>query len=211
MIGSHEEMPLGSGHIGRNTVPRSLLEGILEVTAENVQSLTSRSLNAAEPVGPDLGAYGDVYKWSGGVLGADGHIYFVPGSANRILRFDPASNAAEPVGPDLGAYGDGNKWSGGVLGDDGHIYFVPCDAHRILRFDPATTHAERLAIGPDRGAYGDGKWSGCVLGANGHIYFVPMNAKRILQLTSRSSGSGRLSDTCVILVSGFVHSFKDYN
>ena len=88
---------------------------------------------------------------------------------------------------------------------------MPCDAHRILRFDPATTHAERLAIGPDRGAYGDGKWSGCVLGANGHIYFVPMNAKRILQLTSRSSGSGRLSDTFVILVSGFVHSFKDYN
>ena len=187
MIGSHEEMPLGSGHIGRNTVPRSLLEGILEVTAENVQSLTSRSLNAAEPVGPDLGAYGDVYKWSGGVLGADGHIYFVPGSANRILRFDPASNAAEPVGPDLGAYGDGNKWSGGVLGADGHIYFVPFDAHRILRFDPASNAAE--PVGPDLGAYGDVyKWSGGVLGADGHIY-ISKNATK--QASTRFCGSVR--------------------
>ncbi|KOO26881.1 hypothetical protein Ctob_012881, partial [Chrysochromulina tobinii] len=134
----------------------------------------------AEPIGPDLGSYGAA-KWRGGVLGANGHIYFVPCCANRILRLDPATNAAEPVGPDLGAYGDAYKWDGGVLGANGHIYFVPCDAKRILRFDPATNAAE--PVGPDLGAYnGVSKWCGGVLGANGHIYFVPYDANRIVRV-----------------------------
>jgi len=138
------------------------------------------ALLAAEPIGPDLGAYGAA-KWRGGVLGANGHIYFVPCCANRILRVDPATEAAEPVGPDLGAYGDEYKWDGGVLGANGHIYFVPCDAKRILRFNPATDAAE--PVGPDLGAYnGVSKWCGGVLGADGQIYFVPYDANRIVRV-----------------------------
>ena len=64
----------------------------------------------------ETGLVGDqlpgAYKWSGGVLAADGNIYGIPSNATQVLRFDPRTQQATLVGDQLpGDY----KWNGGVL------------------------------------------------------------------------------------------------
>ena len=39
--------------------------------------------------------------WWGGVAAKDGCIYYVPGGANRVLRFDPSDGARQLIGPEL--------------------------------------------------------------------------------------------------------------
>eukprot|EP00964_Phaeocystis_antarctica_P035555 scaffold20309_cov64-Phaeocystis_antarctica.AAC.2 len=69
------------------------------------------------------------YKWSGGVLAADGNIYGIPEDAAQVLRFDPRTQQAMLVGDQLPG---GGAWSGGVLADDGNIYGIPLNAEQVL-------------------------------------------------------------------------------
>ena len=58
-------------------------------------------------------------KWLGGVLGADGCAYGVPGHARHILRIDPQRMRVTTFwGPREGKY----KWLRGAAGPDGAIY-----------------------------------------------------------------------------------------
>eukprot|EP00964_Phaeocystis_antarctica_P150462 scaffold117875_cov60-Phaeocystis_antarctica.AAC.1 len=114
------------------------------------------------------GGSGD-YKWSGGVLAADGNIYGIPYYATQVLRFDPRTQQATLVGDELP--GDG-KWHGGVLAADGNIYGTPSNATQVLRFDPRTQQA--TLVGGE--LPGDHKWFGGVLAADGNIYGIPCNA-----------------------------------
>ena len=60
------------------------------------------------------------YKWSDGVLAADGNIYGIPVHPTQVLRFDPRTQEATCVG-DLRELEGILKWQGGVLADDGII------------------------------------------------------------------------------------------
>ena len=62
--------------------------------------------------------------WLGAALGPDGCIYYMPGEANRVLRWDPATKTKSLIGPQLftgSSAGLDHKWVCGVLGTDGCI------------------------------------------------------------------------------------------
>ena len=64
-------------------------------------------------------------KWLGGVLGADGNIYGVPGHSKHILQIEPEKEDKVSVigGPFEGKY----KWLRGVAANDGAVYSsLPC-------------------------------------------------------------------------------------
>ena len=115
------------------------------------------------------------YKWSGGVLAADGNIYGIPYQATQVLRFDPRTQQATLVGDQLP--GDRVKWQGGVLAADGNIYGIPSHATQVLCFDPGTQQATRVG----EQLPGDNKWSGGVLAADGNIYGIPSSATQVLR------------------------------
>ena len=112
------------------------------------------------------------WKYRGGVLGPDGHIYMVPHGANNIGHFDPSSGSFATIG--IGFSGSG-KYSGGVLARDGHIYLVPYHADKIGVFNPWTKAFSRVQVYLG----GSSKYSAGVLARNGHIYFVPYTANNI--------------------------------
>ena len=117
-----------------------------------------------------------LYKYSGGVLGPDGKIVFVPMHADHIGIFDPsdrsftAINVSNKISIDY-------KYHGGVLGPDGKIVFVPDNADDIGIFDPSDRSFTTIDI-TDKISI-DYKYHGGVLGPDGKIVFVPYHADNI--------------------------------
>ncbi len=80
------------------------------------------------------------FGWGTPIIGVDASIYWVPYSANRVLKLDVNSMVhAEPprlllVGDDMGL--EEYKWMGGALASDGNIYAMPSCARNILVVDP---------------------------------------------------------------------------
>ena len=59
-------------------------------------------------------------KWLGGILGADGNVYGVPGHARHVLKLEPTTAKVSLIGgPWVGKY----KWLRGVAAPDGCIYW----------------------------------------------------------------------------------------
>ena len=119
------------------------------------------------------------YKWSDGVLAADGNIYGIPVHATQVLRFDPRTQKATLVGDELPGHW---KWVGGVLAADGNIYGIPCNATQVLCFDPRTQQSTLVG---DQLPGGDWKWWGG-LAADGNIYGIPHNATQVLRFDPRT-------------------------
>jgi len=69
-------------------------------------------------------------KYSGGVLGPNGLIYFIPYNADHIGILNPSSNSFSTL--DISSFiSSGSKYYGGVLGPNGLIYFIPRNADHI--------------------------------------------------------------------------------
>merc|ERR1711963_22142 len=64
----------------------------------------------------------DKYKYLGGALGSDGHIYCFPCDAERVLKINTRTDEVYTIGPEF--YGE-NKWQNGCDAYDGAIYAVP--------------------------------------------------------------------------------------
>ena len=77
-------------------------------------------------------------KWYGGVLGPNGKIYGIPGSAEVALIIDTTNNDAVSSLDITGVATGSNKWFGGVLGPNGKIYGMPDSAEAVLVIDIAT-------------------------------------------------------------------------
>ena len=77
---------------------------------------------------------GESKYMSGGVLAANGKIYFAPFGAPQVRCIDPEAQTAETFGPKL----DGPiKYSAvGVLAANGKIFFAPDRAAQVLCIDP---------------------------------------------------------------------------
>ena len=84
--------------------------------------------SAAEMMGPELA--GDNEFGAGGVLAANGCIYFAPCNARQVLCVNPEAGTAEMMGPELA--GNFKFWAGGVLAANGCIYFAPSCARQVL-------------------------------------------------------------------------------
>jgi hypothetical protein len=67
-------------------------------------------------------------KWLGGVLGSDGVVYGVPGTAKNVLRVVPETGEVSTFG---GPFHGKFKWLRGVsVGSD--IYCIPSNANSVL-------------------------------------------------------------------------------
>ena len=103
--------------------------------------------------------------YSGGVLGPDGLIYFVPRYIRNIGVLDTTTwNFTIITGDDIGS-----GYQGGVLGPDGLIYMAGTE---IGVLDPVAKTVAKIS-NPSGIHPGRGKPRGAVLGPDGLIYFVP--------------------------------------
>ncbi|CAJ1462025.1 unnamed protein product [Effrenium voratum] len=127
----------------------------------------------------------DSLKWMHGVVGIDGQIYCMPGSATAILRIHPGASGADATVElmDGGGLLDSTerKWSQGVLGPDGRIFGVPHGAAQVLVID--TSNDQVSLIGPllSGGLY---KWHSGVLALDGAIYVAPYDTERVLRINA---------------------------
>jgi len=134
-------------------------------------------------------------RYAGGVLGANGLIYFVPYYTHNVGILDPAFTTLDIS--QVISSGGPPKFAGGVLGANGLIYFVPNGVDNIGILDPAFPSFTTLDISQVSSGTG-GKYVGGVLGPNGLIYFVPGDANNIGILDPSSSSFTTLDISQVI-------------
>ena len=115
----------------------TVMAGLLQPTALPATAATTSAMGATLPGGS---------AWIGGVLGPDGNIYGIPGSATTILKINPVGGTATTS--NMGAtIPGGGAWQGGVLGPDGNIYGIPYNATTILKINPITGVATTSNMG----------------------------------------------------------------
>ena len=127
-------------------------------------------------------------KWLGGVLGADGCVYGVPGHAKTVLQIDPQTDAVRTLGTPMdGKY----KWLRGNLHPDGSIYCIPCHASTILRIDcTASPPVISEMGGPHPGKW---KWHGGVLSPHDLcIYSIPQFAETVLKIDPQTQTTSEI-------------------
>jgi hypothetical protein len=141
-----------------------------------------------DPFGDSFSTFGTIgvsggEKYTGAVSHPNGKIYFIPGTARRVIELDPATNTLTEIGSDFGTTST-VRWQGGILHDDGCIYCGPRNDTQVLKIDPSTGNTTRIGT-----TYaGVDKFWGGVLAPNGFIYFVPSNgANQFLKLNTATS------------------------
>ena len=143
-------------------------------------------------VGENLGE--GYYKWSDSVYcNGNHHVYGIPLTANRDLKFNPTDKSSAPIEPDLG---DRYKYDGGTEDEKGCIYCTPHDCWNtrgMLKIETNTDNVTILDARPpeeEEGQHNTGtgryfKWTKGALGLDGNIYFMPMDfASPILKLNT---------------------------
>ena len=118
--------------------------------------------------------------WYGGALSPkDGCLYYVPGHAEQVLKFDPVSGDRQLIGPKLQG---SEKFAGAVRGRDGCIYGMPDGHSQVLRIDPQKE--VRLIGDPIRTNVMKGAYKGGALAGDGCIYAAPHKATRVLKINT---------------------------
>ena len=113
-------------------------------------------------------------KWLGGVLGANGNVYGVPGNSQDILKVDIRTDKVTRYGgPFVGRF----KWLRGILARDRAVYCIPSWADHVLKINEDDS-VELLGDLPK----GQWKWHGGVEGPDGHLYGIPANSGRVLKV-----------------------------
>ena len=161
--------------------------GVLSGAAAEEQVLRHLQKSAATAIVTTLDAPREGFDgwWFGGACSPhDGCLYYVPGEAKRVLKFDPATGTCELIGPEL--KGGEGKYATAVLGDDGKIYGIPVEAERVLRIDPATQNVD--LIGESLGE-GGAKWFGGARGEDNCIYCIPACAERVLRIDPKAESA----------------------
>ena len=111
-----------------STSPRSFHHALplapppLRSVVSYLQKSSQTAIVTTIAASPETGT--ERWWWWGGVTAADGCIYYIPGGANRVLKFDPTTGSRELIGPPLkGQTFKGElEWMAGVLGPDTCIY-----------------------------------------------------------------------------------------
>ena len=164
--------------------PPSNDNGILKIDTINGGTVTLLDTEL-----PESGTGG--WRWVSGALALDGCIYFMPGRARRILKFNPEDERAVSVGEDL-VGGWGCKYAGTIIGNDGYLYGIPYCSNRIVRFNPIDQSISLVGEEADvRFECDDG-----ALGRDGYIY--------------ASSYDGRIGRLLKIDVANNIYSFVEH-
>jgi hypothetical protein len=164
--------------------PPSNDNGILKIDTINGGTVTLLDTEL-----PESGTGG--WRWVWGALALDGCIYFMPGRARRILKFNPEDERAVSVGEDL-VGGWGCKYAGTIIGNDGYLYGIPYCSNRIVRFNPIDQSISLVGEEADvRFECDDG-----ALGRDGYIY--------------ASSYDGRIGRLLKIDVANNIYSFVEH-
>jgi hypothetical protein len=74
--------------------------------------------------GVEFGSLVGSNKYRGGVVGADGKVYFIPWFANQVCVLNPVDDSISFISTNLSQYGS-DKWQGGSLAPNGKIYCMP--------------------------------------------------------------------------------------
>lgn len=116
-----------------------------------------------------------------------GCLYGIPGTADKVVKFNPNTNTASMVGHSLGT--SSTKWWGGVLGSDGCVYGVPYDSTSVLKIDPTTDSVSTF------GSVGSGtaKWRGGQIAPNGKLYCSPFNSTNVLVVDLSASSTSTIA------------------
>ena len=122
--------------------------------------------------------------WYGGALAPDGCIYYVPGGAKQVLRFDPATEERALIGPEITGFDDRHKYAGCVRAEDGVLYGIPNRAHHVLKIDVRAKEVVTF-MDTDLSEHGDEKWAGGALGPDGCIYGTPCRSDKVLKIDAR--------------------------
>lgn len=131
-----------------------------------------------------IGVQTGIAKYSAAAQGADGKIYFIPGSAKQIMILDPATDMVEydDFGIDWEPFS--HYWSSAVMANNGKIVCAPSFSNKILVIntfsngDPATVNliTDSRLVAPNAFKFEDG-----YLHTNGLIYFPPRHFNHILE------------------------------
>ena len=121
------------------------------------------------------------YKWLGGSIGADGHIYCPACDTSAILKINVTTDYCETLGF---AGTDKNKWQGGILGRDNCIYCIPANGVHVCRIatDPSIEGENPVQLLGNLPIHKD-KWQGAAKGKDGSLYFIPENGYRVMKVT----------------------------
>ena len=139
-------------------------------------------------------------KYAGAILAPNGCIYFIPYTADRVMRLDPETGTAELIGDTLTATNAGyasNKYWGGVLGPDGIIYCIPYYAKYVMKIDPTTDSVDFMSTNIKNSTYANTTthmWRGGVLSPNGIIYCIPYSAGHILKIDTINQTVSTMTD-----------------
>jgi len=145
-------------------------------------------------------------KFSGGVVGTDGNIYFIPQNASRVMRYNPISKTLL-----LSNTPDASGYSSGALSSNSRIYMSPSNALNIAYIDISNYSLANLAVNrsitnffdasgssTDISALGLGgsmRFIGTILGPNGSIYCIPDNSSRILVVDTSNNTARQIYPT----------------
>jgi hypothetical protein len=156
------------------------------------------------------------YKYLGGAIGRDDHLYCFPCDAERVLKVDTRTHQVETVGPEFlfplpaGQLADNgspfnmsmsiNKWQNGFALSDGAVYAIPQRSSGVLRVLPSLDPGEEPEVSvlpaPEQGRDGAAHidlFEGGVLGRDGCVYCIPLRAKHVLKVhpaTNRGASVG---------------------
>ena len=108
------------------------------------------------------------HLWDSGALAKDGCIYYMPGYAKRILKFDPQTESVTSVGND---FGGGLKFRWTLLGRDNHMYGLNRKNNQLTRLDVSNPNETSVVkeITPLGGIWA---WNRAAMGNNGFIYYA---------------------------------------
>ena len=143
---------------GENTLLRMVRFGMVKIDTTNGDEVTI--LDAVAPFEGEQTKTG----WTRGVLGLDGHIYYMPAMAEKMLKLNTEHDTFEIVGDIL----EGGGYSGGICGMDGCIYGMPCTTNKIVKYNPVNNVTSYVGEQPQNFlCRGKG-----ALARNGYIYVM---------------------------------------
>lgn len=109
--------------------------------------------------------------YTGAAIAPNGSKYFVPSSADKVLKIDINDNVSL-IGNSLGTAAE--KWASCVLAPNGKIYGIPSNHTRFLEIDPETDTTKFVGNAVPAGP---NKYMGGLLGSDGLIYCICANVR----------------------------------
>ena len=141
-------------------------------------------LDSSGVVGTVSGNLAGTSKWSQGLIGSDGCVYFVAYNATTWCKIDPSNDAitfidsSGAVGSISGNLSGADKCDGGIPYGD-YLYGTPSSTRKIYKLDIVN---QIVLVSADVFPVGSNKYYAANLGPNGYIYFMPYSGTDILKL-----------------------------